>query len=348
MPPGSWPSATTSGASPPSTPLSLAAHAAFVGGTPPVPPGLPPARCLNPARVTPRSASWCHPGPAGSAGRQGSPPRRPFRGWSTWPSRRAPASGWGERDPSSTGSATSSRPAPPPPPPARRPRRPWPSSRSASTPTTTWTRPEPSRRRARWPDVDDTGRIRRPLTPSARRIVFGEPAPGPSELALVTQVDRAHLVMLAEQGLVGREAAGALLVEIEVLRAGRFAPLDGAEARRGRYLLYEDWLVSRLGERTAGILRTGRSRNDLNATVLLLRLRPPVERLLVETLRLQATLLAGARRHAGTVMPGYTHYQPAVPTTYGHHLGGVARALDRDLEALGAAAAGPDTSPLGA
>ncbi|HTC81026.1 MAG TPA: lyase family protein [Acidimicrobiia bacterium] len=196
--------------------------------------------------------------------------------------------------------------------------------------------------------MDDTGRIRRPLTPTARRIVFGEPAPGPSELALVTRVDRAHLVMLAEQGLVGREEAGALLVEIEVLRAGRFAPLDGAEARRGRYLLYEDWLAGRLGERTAGILRTGRSRNDLNATVLLLRLRPPVERLLSETLRLQAILLAGARRHAGTVMPGYTHYQPAVPTTYGHHLGGVARALDRDLEALGAAAAGLDTSPLGA
>jgi argininosuccinate lyase len=196
--------------------------------------------------------------------------------------------------------------------------------------------------------MDDTGRIRRPLTPTARRIVFGEPAAGPSELALVSRVDRAHLVMLAEEGLVAREAAATLLIEIERLRAGRFAALDGAEARRGRYLLYEDWLAARLGEATAGILRTGRSRNDLNATVLLLRLRPPVERLLSETLRLQAILLAGARRHAGTVMPGYTHYQPAVPTTYGHHLGGVARALDRDLETLGAAAVGLDTSPLGA
>jgi argininosuccinate lyase len=196
--------------------------------------------------------------------------------------------------------------------------------------------------------MDDTGRIRRPLTPTARRIVFGEPPAGPSELALGTQVDRAHLVMLAEQGLVDRSAAAALLVEIELLRAQSFAPLKRVEARRGRYLLYEDWLAGRLGERTAGVLRTGRSRNDLNATVLLLRLRPPVKRLLVETLRLQATLLAGARRQAETVMPGYTHYQPAVPTTYGHHLGGVARALDRDLEALAVAAAGLDTSPLGA
>src|SRR5207248_6286633 len=109
-----------------------------------------------------------------------------------------------------------------------------------------------------------------------------------------------------------------------------------------------DWLAGRLGERTAGILRTGRSRNDLNATVLRLRLRRPVKRLLTEVLRLQAVLLAGARRQAGTVMPGYTHYQPAVPTTYGYHLAGVARALDRDLDALAAAAAGLDTSPLGA
>jgi len=195
--------------------------------------------------------------------------------------------------------------------------------------------------------MDDTGRIRRPLSPTARRIVFGEPAPGPSELMLTTHVDRAHLVMLVERGLVDRAAAAALLGEIELLRRNDFAPLHGVEARRGRYLLYEDWLVERLGERTAGILRTGRSRNDLNATVLRLRLRAPVERLLTETLRLQAVLLGRSRRHAAVVMPGYTHYQPAVPTTYGHHLGGVASALDRDLEALRAAAAGLDESPLG-
>jgi argininosuccinate lyase len=196
--------------------------------------------------------------------------------------------------------------------------------------------------------VDDTGRIRRPLSPTARRIVFGDPPAGPSELMLVSQVDRAHLVMLTEQELVDRAAAATLLAEIELLRAACFVPLQGTEARRGQYLLYEDWLAGRLGERTAGILRTGRSRNDLNATVLQLRLRPPLERLLTATLRLQATLLGRARRYAATVMPAYTHYQPAVPTTYGHHLGGVAGALDRDLAALGVAAAGLDISPLGA
>src|SRR5438105_14891208 len=118
--------------------------------------------------------------------------------------------------------------------------------------------------------------------------------------------------MLVEQELVDRAAAAGLLAEIEGLRATGFAPLQRAEARRGRYLLYEDWLAGRLGERTAGILRTGRSRNDLNATVLQLRLRPPAMRLLTETLRLQAVLLAGARRHAGTGVAGHTHYPPRV------------------------------------
>ena len=110
--------------------------------------------------------------------------------------------------------------------------------------------------------MDDTGRLRRPLTPTARRIVFGEPPVGPPELLLVTQVDRAHLVMLAEQGLVDRAAAAALLVEIEHLQARSFAPLDVAEARRGRYMLYEDWLADRLGDRTAGPATTSMPRSS--------------------------------------------------------------------------------------
>jgi len=209
--------------------------------------------------------------------------------------------------------------------------------------------------------VDDTGRIHRPLTPTARRIVFG-PAPHPGgsgvspgifptraeELSRLSEVDRAHLVMLAEQGIIGLEAATALLSEIARLRALDFAPLREREARRGLHLLYEDWLVSRLGVQTAGVLRTGRSRNDVNATVLLLRLRAPYQRLMLEGLRLQAVLLARARRHRSMVMPAYTHYQAAVPITFGHYLAGVALALDRDLEPLARLGADLGRCPLGA
>ncbi|MGH8974686.1 MAG: lyase family protein [Acidimicrobiia bacterium] len=196
--------------------------------------------------------------------------------------------------------------------------------------------------------TDDTGRIRRPLSPTARRVVFPPPGEAGDELEAITEVDRAHLVMLAERGLVPAVAAAAVLAEITRLRAVDFAPLRNREARRGLYLLYEDWLVSRLGERAAGASRLGRSRNDLNATVFLLRLRLPYQRLMAELCRLQAVLLRGARRHGPLVMPAYTHHQAAFPTTFGHYLAGLALALDRDLAALAAAGDGLERCPLGA
>lgn len=196
--------------------------------------------------------------------------------------------------------------------------------------------------------TDDTGRIRRPLSPKARRVVFPPPGLAVDELFAISDVDRAHLVMLAERGLIPADAAAATLAEIMRLRSVDFAPLRNREARRGLYLLYEDWLVSRLGERSAGSARLGRSRNDLNATVFLLRLRGPYQRLMGELCRLQAVLLRSARLHRGLVMPAYTHHQPAFPTTFGHYLAGLALALDRDLAPLATAADGLDRCPLGA
>lgn len=178
--------------------------------------------------------------------------------------------------------------------------------------------------------------------------MFGAPDSFEEELGAVSEVDRAHLVMLAEAGIVDASAAAAVAGEIGRLRAVGFAPLRGREARRGAYLLYEDWLTTRLGPRTAGVLPTGRSRNDLNATVFLLRLRRPYERLLTELTRLQATLLRGARRHAAAVMPAYTHYQAAVPITLGHYLAGVALAVDRDIAPLAGARVALGRCPLGA
>src|SRR5215217_4622929 len=119
-------------------------------------------------------------------------------------------------------------------------------------------------------------------------------------------------------------------------------------ARRGWFLLYEDYLIENLGAETGGILQTGRSRNDLNATVFRLRLRAPYLRLLNEELRLQAILLRRAEKFAGVVMPAYTHYQAAVPVTYGHYLAGVAQAINRDIDELFFAGRELEVCPLGA
>ncbi|HEU0053362.1 MAG TPA: argininosuccinate lyase, partial [Longimicrobium sp.] len=97
-----------------------------------------------------------------------------------------------------------------------------------------------------------------------------------------------------------------------------------------------------------GAVHLGRSRNDINATVLRLRLRPAYRRLAREVLRLIAVLVRGAERHAGLTMPVYTHYQAALPITYGHYLAGVAVSLLRDLRGIDDAVSELSRSPLGA
>ncbi|MGH9938181.1 MAG: lyase family protein, partial [Blastocatellia bacterium] len=131
------------------------------------------------------------------------------------------------------------------------------------------------------------------------------------ELKLVAKVDRAHLLMLVEQRIISPVPARALLRTIEELEARDFAPLQNRAAPRGLYLAYEGYLIERLGADVGGALHTARSRNDLNATTLKLRLRAPYLKLLGETLRLKATLIRRASRYARVTMPAYTHYQGA-------------------------------------
>jgi len=189
-----------------------------------------------------------------------------------------------------------------------------------------------------------TGRLRRGLTARAARIVFA--ADLDTELPYLTEIDQAHLVMLAERGLVDPRAAAALLREIGALRAADFGPLRDRPAPRGTYLMYESHLIERLGAEVGGVLQTGRSRNDVKATTHLLRARLLVDRLRRELLRLQAVLLSRARTYRQVVMPAYSQFQPATPATYGWYLLGVATALDRDLATL--AAVDLSRCPLGA
>jgi argininosuccinate lyase len=198
--------------------------------------------------------------------------------------------------------------------------------------------------------VEDTGRIKRAVTPSARRVLFGRVWSDSVyvELQAMTRIDCAHLVMLVEGGIVDRARASTVLKLIGELEASEFKPLEGQAAPRGIYLLYEDYLIRQLGADTGGVLHTARSRNDLNATSLLLRLRAPYLNLLRQLLRLQAVLLRRAQRYAAVVMPLYTHYQAAVPGTYGHYLAGVASALQRDIADLSSLLGDLNRCPLGA
>ena len=198
--------------------------------------------------------------------------------------------------------------------------------------------------------AEDTGRISRGLSATARHIVFGDQVDTEldSDLSFSSTVDLAHAVMLERTGLVDRETARVLLLAVQQLRDTSFAPLRGRHAPRGAYLLYEDHLIATTGMDHGGKLHLGRSRNDLKATVLRLRLRDEIRAQLRRTLRLVAVMLSAARRHRGTVMPAYTQYQPAVPITYGHWLLGACTAMGRHVDDLFEAHRSLSECPLGA
>ncbi|WPB88655.1 argininosuccinate lyase [Streptomyces malaysiensis] len=198
--------------------------------------------------------------------------------------------------------------------------------------------------------MSSTGRLTRTLGPRTRRVVYGEPDPGAirGELEPISTIDMAHVVMLTECGLLPADTATALLERITRLRAEGFGSLHGLPAPRGLYLMYEGHLVAELGADVGGKLHAGRSRNDIKATVTAMRLRGELTDLLGEVLRLQAVLLSRARAHRDVVMPVYTHFQPAMPVSYGYYLCGIATALDRDITALRQALDELDRCPLGA
>ena len=81
-------------------------------------------------------------------------------------------------------------------------------------------------------------------------------------------------------------------------------------------------------------LHTARSRNDQVATDVRLWLRDAIDALGAQLVALQRSLLEVAERHAGTVMPGFTHLQVAQPVTFGHHLMAYVEMFGRDRERL--------------
>ncbi len=196
----------------------------------------------------------------------------------------------------------------------------------------------------------DTGRIKGALSRKAQRLYYG-PADDVADrdaLRLITWVDRAHVVMLAEQKIIPRDKAARLLLTVAQVEADGFAAVLSRPRPRGLYLAYEQTVSDHCGAEVGGLLHTGRSRNDLTATTTLLTLRQLGLHVVAEGCRLLTALLRAAHRHLDAVMAIHTHYQPAMPITYGYYLTGVALALHRELDRLLYALRSVRRCPLGA
>ena len=157
-------------------------------------------------------------------------------------------------------------------------------------------------------------------------------------------VDRAHVVMLAEQGIIdGADAAEILAALADVEAAGHAALPDGEDVHEA----IETAVIDRVGP-DGGRMHTARSRNDEVAACIRYRLREDLLGTLSAVVEGREQLLDVAADHTGTVMPGYTHLQPAQPTTVAHWLCSYEEALARDAERLLDAYDRVNRSPLGA
>jgi argininosuccinate lyase len=157
-------------------------------------------------------------------------------------------------------------------------------------------------------------------------------------------VDRAHVVMLAEQGVVDGDVAGAVLAALaDVEAAGHGALPAGEDVHEA----IETAVVERVGP-DGGRMHTARSRNDEVAACIRHRLREDLLAAAAATLRLREALADVAREETETLAPGYTHLQPAQPVTVGHFLASYEGAVARDTARLLDAYDRTNRSPLGA
>ena len=158
------------------------------------------------------------------------------------------------------------------------------------------------------------------------------------------QVDRAHVVMLAEQGIVGDEGAGAILDALDDVEAAGHGGLPEAE---DVHEAIETAVIQRLGPE-GGRMHTARSRNDEVATCIRYRFRADLFEALETVVGAREQLLDSAADHTETVMPGFTHLQYAQPVTVAHWILSYEGPLARDTERLLAALSTTNRSPLGA
>ena len=159
---------------------------------------------------------------------------------------------------------------------------------------------------------------------------------------------RAHAAMLRMQGVITSEDEAAIQSGLDAI---------AAEIRDGTFPFREEFedihmnVEARLRELigpAAGRLHTARSRNDQVAVDFRLWVRDACDRTVGQLKQLQAALLNRAEQHADTLMPGFTHLQPAQPVTFGHHLMAYVEMFGRDAGRFADARRRMNECPLGA
>ena len=161
-------------------------------------------------------------------------------------------------------------------------------------------------------------------------------------------IHRAHVIMLAEQKIIGKEEAKVMLGGINKAAASDIAALQYDPRFEDLFFMMEAKIGEEIGPELAGKIHIARSRNDMGVAMYRLVLRGRLLSLIENVGLLSGALLDKAEQHTDTYMTAYTHTQPAQPTTLGHYFLAVYDVLQRDLDRLWNAYHTVNKSPLGA
>ncbi len=162
------------------------------------------------------------------------------------------------------------------------------------------------------------------------------------------QGSKAHVAMLAQQGIVTQADAKAITDGLNQVAAEiEKGDFTFSRSLEDIHMNVESRLAKLIGA-AAGRLHTARSRNDQVATDMRLYVRDTVDALDLQLADLQHALAEKALAHADAVMPGFTHLQSAQPVTFGHHLMAYVEMLGRDRSRFKDARRRMNECPLGA
>lgn len=157
----------------------------------------------------------------------------------------------------------------------------------------------------------------------------------------------AHARMLGATGILSQDDVNKIEAGLHAIAgdvtAGRFV---FTEALEDVHMNIESKLTENIGE-AGRRLHTARSRNDQVATDFRLWVREANDYLELKLKELQASLITKAEAHTETVMPGLTHFQPAQPVSFAHHLMAYVEMFGRDRDRARAARTRANECPLG-
>ena len=150
----------------------------------------------------------------------------------------------------------------------------------------------------------------------------------------MSDINLAHALMLAKEKIIPQEDAKKLLQGLLRLEEKGPDALTLNPKLEDYYFNIEQNLIADIGMDIAGRLHTGRSRNDLQSTLVRMNIRDEVARLIPLVFDLRKKIIRLADENRETTVTGYTHMQPAQPISLGYYFCAIAEAIERDYERI--------------